>query len=125
MRQKTYNEVPPETIIRHMAEERGKLQAEISELKDKLARKDAAIAAFKKWQAKVAEYHWSYWLREGIQLMETPPDKTMLNTLNQLLGHHRIFETWKHKVMSAYESYEKAKEKAKRTLKPIQDEETD
>jgi len=54
------NEVPPETIIRHMTIERGKLLSEIDELKDQLARKDAAIASFKKWQSKVAERKWHY-----------------------------------------------------------------
>jgi tetratricopeptide (TPR) repeat protein len=110
------NEVPPKTVIKHMARERGKLLAYIDELEEKLKRKDEAIAEFKKWQAKVADYKWHYWLSEGIKLMEEPPDKTMLNALKHLLGCHRIFDEWQKKVVNAWEQYKKAKEKFKNAL---------
>lgn len=116
------NEVPPETVIRHMAIERGKLLAEIDELKDQLARKDAAIASFKKWQSKVAERNWAYWLSEGIKLMETPPETEMLNALKKLLGCHRIFKEWEKKVVNAWEQYKKASERASKLLKTEQNE---
>lgn len=116
------NEVPPETVIRYMAIERGKLLAEIDELKDQLARKDAAIASFKKWQSKVADYKWHYWLSEGIKLMETPPETEMLNALKKLLGCHRIFKEWEKKVVNAWESYKKAYERASKLLKTEQNE---
>lgn len=111
------NEVPPETVIRHMTIERGKLLSEIDELKDQLARKDAAIAAFKKWQSKVADYKWHYWLSEGIKLMETPPETEMLNALKKLLGCHRIFREWEKKVTTAWQQYKKAQERAANILK--------
>ena len=116
MRNKTYNDVPPETVIRHMAQERGQLLAEIEELKDTVSRQKRAIEAFKKWQSKVAEYKWQYWLQEGIQLMETPPDNKMLRVLINLLEANRIFEDWQRKVVSAWESYKKAKAKLKDTI---------
>lgn len=117
MRQKTYNDVPPETVIRHMAEERGKLLVEIDELRDEVARKDRAIASFKRWQSKVAEYKWNYWLSEGVRLMETPPDKAMLTCLQNLLGRHRIFADWERKVTNAWRQYEKAREHFAELLK--------
>lgn len=116
------NEVPPETIIRHMTVERGKLLAEIDELKDQLARKDAAITSFKKWQSKVAERKWEYWLSEGVKLMETPPETEMLNALKKLLGCHRIFKEWEKKVVNAWEQYKKANERASKLLKTKQNE---
>ena len=119
------NEVPPETVIRHMAIERGKLLAEIDELKDQLARKDKAIEAFKKWQSRVADYKWHYWLNEGVKLMEEPPDKAMLNALKNLLGCHRIFHEWEKKVTTAWQQYKKAQERAAKLLKPQENEKTD
>lgn len=116
------NDIPPETVIRHMAIERGKLLAEIDELKDQLARKDAAITSFKKWQSKVAERNWEYWLSEGIKLMETPPETEMLNALKKLLGCHRIFKEWEKKVVNAWEQYKKANERASKLLKTEQNE---
>lgn len=113
---KVSNEVPPETIIKHMAREKGELLAYIDELEDKVKRRDEAIAAFKKWQSKVAEYKWQYWLQEGIQLMETPPDNKMLRVLIKLLEANRIFENWQRKVVSAWESYKKAQENFRNTL---------
>ena len=118
------NKVPPETVIRHMAKERDKLEAEIADLKAQLVRKDEAIAAFKKWQSKVAEYKWEFWLREGIKLMETPPDAEMLHTLKNLLGCHRIFQSWEKKVTTAWQQYKKAYERAAKLLKPQDNEET-
>ena len=118
------NHVPPETVIRHMVIERGKLLAEIDELKDQLARKDEAIAAFKKWQSKVADFKWHYWLSEGIKLMEKPPEAEMLNALKKLLGCHRIFQEWEKKVVNAWQSYKKAQERASKLLKTEENEET-
>jgi len=119
---KLTNEVPPETVIRHMAIERGKLLAEIDELKDQLARKDEAIAAFKRWQSRVADYKWHYWLSEGIKLMEEPPDKAMINCLQNLLGCNRLFREWEKKVTTAWQQYKKAQERAANILKNEQNE---
>lgn len=102
---------------------RGELLAYIDELEDKVKRKDEAIAAFKKWQSKVAEYKWQYWLQEGIQLMETPPDNKMLRVLIKLLEANRIFENWQRKVVSAWESYKKAQENFRNTLESQENQE--
>ena len=118
------NKVPPETVVRYMAKERDKLEAEIADLKAQLARKDEAIAAFKKWQSKVAVYKWEYWLREGIKIMETPPETEMLNALKKLLGCHRIFKEWEKKVTTAWQQYKKAYERAAKLFKTEENEET-
>lgn len=85
--------VPNETIIRHMQVERGKLLAEIDELKYEIEKRDKAITAFKKWQAKVADYKYQYWLREGIKLMTETPDEKQFNALFKLVNHWNLFES--------------------------------
>lgn len=110
------NEVPPETIIRRLSIENGKLKSEIDELKDKLERKDKAIAAFKKWQSKVAEYKWQYWLQEGILLMDTPPDNSILKKLFKLLEYNRIFNNWVKRVDNVLHDYEKVKNQFKESI---------
>lgn len=63
------DEVPIECILKHVIQENEKLKKEVSYLKDQLNRKEDAIKAFKKWQAKVAEYKIEYWMNEGKKLM--------------------------------------------------------
>ena len=61
---KNMNEgLPPETTLKYIIKEKhalqlenGVLKAEIDELKAEIERKDKAIAAFKKWQSRVAQY---------------------------------------------------------------------
>jgi hypothetical protein len=105
------NDVPEKTQIRYLSRENGKLLAEIDRLNYIIEQKDLAIKEFKKWQSKVAQYKWEYWLTQGIELMETPPDESLRKALNGLLGANRIFDEWKRKVERAYNSYEKAKER--------------
>ena len=110
MAKKRLNEdVPNETIIRHMKVEQGKLLAEIDELKYEIEKRDKAIAAFKKWQSRVAEYNYQYWLREGIKLMEQQPEEREFNTLFNLINHWTFFKKRFETIKRNIKQIEKAR----------------
>lgn len=99
---KCVNEVPPETIIRHLSREKGELQSEISELKDLLHKRDTAIAAFKQWQKKVAEYNINYWITEGVKLLDQNPNPILLRKVRRVAEKNRAFAELEKKVEKTY-----------------------
>ena len=104
-------DVPPETIIRYLSREKGELKSEIDELKYTIAQKnkelkqrDKAIADFKKWQARVAEYHWRYWLAEALKLTDELPDAEVLFEMKRVLNQYDKFNKYFQKAQSAYDN---------------------
>lgn len=95
-------DVPPETIIRHLSREKGELQSEISELKDLLHKRDTAIAAFKQWQKKVAEYNINYWITEGVKLLDQNPNPILLKKARKVAEKNRAFAELEKKVEKTY-----------------------
>lgn len=95
-------DVPPETIIRHLSREKGELQSEISELKYLLQKRDTAIAAFKQWQKKVAEYNINYWITEGVKLLDQNPNPILLKKVRRVAEKNRAFVELEKKVEKAY-----------------------
>ena len=93
-----YNEVPPETIIRHLSNENARLKQEKEVLKAKLACKEKAISEFKKWQAKVAEYKYEYWLTEATKLLDTPPDPRILKRARAVINNHSVWNGWVRRI---------------------------
>lgn len=102
-------DVPPEAVIRQMVKERKKLQSEILNLKLQIRRKDLAIEEFKKWQSRVAERKWQYWLNQGIELMQTPPDDELLQKLKHLWSIDANYKNWERKMLNVFNQHEKAK----------------
>lgn len=104
-------DVPQETIIRHLSRENGELKSEIEHLRYTIAQKndmiktrDKAIADFKKWQSKVAEYKWRYWLGEALQLTDKLPDKEVLFEMKRVLNQHGKFNRNFNKACAAYDN---------------------
>ena len=62
-------DVPESTIIRQLVEENSKLKQKVANLEGKLATKERAILAFKKWQKDIAGYKYNYWLNEGLKFV--------------------------------------------------------
>lgn len=102
-------DVPPEAVIRQMVKERKKLQLEIRDLKMQIQRKEWAIEEFKKWQSKVAERHFMYWLEQGVELMQTPPDEELLQKLKHLWSVDANYKHWEKKMLNVFNQHEKAK----------------
>ena len=102
------NDVPPEAIIRQQRLEMIRLRQEIDELKSKLELREKAIAEFKKWQSKVAERNYSYWLNEGLKLAHNQPDKEQLNHLKNLLGNFDRYKRYLTYIERAAAQVEKS-----------------
>lgn len=120
---KPHNDVPDKTILRYVLQEKGALQAENAELKHQiklletqLGNKAKAITAFKAWQAKVAEYHYSYWLNQGIQLMQEVPNERLTATLQKLLTRNDVVKRTARKLLSQIQGLEAIKQNLEQIL---------
>ena len=121
---KPHNDVPAETILKYVLKEKGELQAENEELKFKLKQyeqqlenKAKAITAFKAWQAKVAEYNYSYWLNQGVELMQEKPDPILTSTLRKFLEQNTIIKKQFKKLLSQLQSLESLRDNLEKFLK--------
>lgn len=106
-----HNEVPDKTILKYVLRENGALKAEneelryeIKKLQIQLENKAKAITAFKEWQAKVAEYNYSYWLNQGIELMKEMPSPTLTNALRRFLEKNDLAKKQIKKLLSQLQS---------------------
>ena len=109
-------DVPPEAVIRQLQKQVNKLKLEKAIIKNNLDCKEQAIAAFKKWQAQVAERKWQYWLGQGIELMETPPDTMLLNKVRSIISTNVCLQEWERKVERVLASCEKARSNFRKYL---------
>lgn len=119
-----HNDVPAETILKYVLKEKGELQAENEELKFKLKQyeqqlenKAKAITAFKAWQAKVAEYNYSYWLNQGVELMQEKPNANLTIVLRRFLEHNDIAKKQIKKLLSQLQSLETLRNNLETILK--------
>lgn len=109
-------DVPPEAVIRQLLKQVNLLKQENGILKSKLDSKDTAIKEFKKWQSRMAEYKWVYWLYEGVKLMETPPEEELHTRLKQIFVKEQLWRKRVKGVLLAYDQYEKAKSNLKTAI---------
>lgn len=117
------NDVPEETTLRYVLMENGKLKSEIEYLEHEINRlhntidmQNKAIKDFKKWQSRVAQYKWDYWLNEGFKLMENLPSQELIDALRRLFCSHANMRRFVKKIDSLYNNLlqaEKAMEKFK------------
>lgn len=121
---KPHNDVPAETILKYVLKEKGELQAENAELKFKvhqletqLENKANAITAFKAWQAKVAEYNYTYWLNHGVELMQEKPNANLTIVLRRFLEHNDIAKKQIKKLLSQLQSLESLRNNLETILK--------
>ena len=127
---KNMNEgLPPETTLKYIIKEKhalqlenGVLKAEIDELKAEIERKDKAIAAFKKWQSRVAQYKFEYWMQEGRKLMEEQPEEKRFKEFRRIIMHYDRFRTHFRLAEMNYNLVQKDREKLKRLVEQDNDE---
>ena len=110
------NEVPEKTQIRYLSRENGKLLAEIDRLNYIIEQKNLAIKEFKKWQSKVAERKYAYWVNEGIKLMETPPDEELHSKLKKVFTTDELLRKRAKSCLVIFDQHEKAKAGLKKVL---------
>lgn len=106
--------VPPETILKYVIKEKRALQLEVEQLRAELERKDKAIAAFKKWQSKMAKYKCDYWLSEGMKLMEEQPEEKRFKQFRRIVLHYERFNLHFQLAEQNYELLQEDREKLKR-----------
>ena len=107
-------DVPPETILKYVIKEKYMLQLEVEQLRAKLRRKDEAIAAFKKWQSRMAQYKCRYWLSAGMKLLEEQPDEERFKEFRNLVSHYESFELHFRLAEHNYNKVQKDRERLKR-----------
>ena len=126
---RTMNEgLPPETTLRYVIQEKhallvenGILKAENDDLKAEIERKDKAIAAFKKWQSRVAQYKFEYWMTEGMKLMEEQPEEKRFKEFRRIIMHYDRFRTHFRIAEMNYDLLQEDREKLKRLVEQDND----
>ena len=120
--------LPPETTLKYVIKEKhalqveiGMLKAENDELKAEIERKEKAIAAFKKWQSRVAQYKFEYWMLEGRKLMEEQPEEKLFKDIYRLILHYEKFTTYFRLAKHHLDLVQKDREKLKRLEEESQD----
>lgn len=104
-----------EAYKREVAKNR-ELKIQINNYKNEIKRKDAAIQAFKAWQANVAKRNYEYWLGEAINYMEIIPSKEEVKAIKTMLNGYFGWEKMEEKVQKTYDSLIKAKNKLENTI---------
>lgn len=129
---KPHNDVPDKTILKYVLRENGALKAENEELKYEIKKlqiqlenKAKAITAFKEWQRKVAEYNYSYWLNQGIELMQEIPNPTLTNALRRFLGKNDTAKKQIKKLLSSLQSVESLRDTLEKELNKQLEEKSD
>lgn len=101
------NDIPPETILKHVLIENGKLKSEVAYLEDCLQKKEEAIKAFKEWQRQAAKWNYAYWLTEGLRLIDEQPEDEKYRHLRSILG---TFELFRATLRSMEKTYQRIQE---------------
>jgi hypothetical protein len=82
-----------ETYVKCLLRRNHQLELKVLELQAELDAKKEAIRAFKKWQAKVAQYKFEYWTNEALEFLgESAPERENLKKLKTVLGNKKIVD---------------------------------
>lgn len=95
-------EIPIETVYKHVLRENEKLKIEIDKLKAELEKKNKAIEDFKIWQSKVAKFRYEYWLNEGLKLMDEQPKELIYKKIRRLLVREERFKQYFDRFENVY-----------------------
>lgn len=104
-------EVPLETLYRHTLKENAMLKDEIALLESKIEKQENAIAAFKKWQRKVAERNYQYWINRAREIIGEGIDR---EESRELLRFFRAYDAYNGTINSLLRVKEKMEENAEK-----------
>lgn len=93
---KMNKDVPIETILKHALIENGKLKSEVAYLEDKVKRQEMAINDFKKWQSKVVERNYMYWIAAAKDFVKA--DEFDQKECTELLKFFQAYDAYKSMV---------------------------
>ena len=102
-------EVPLETIYRNAIRENSRLNAEIARLEGIIQKQEKAITAFKKWQRKVIERNYEFWINSAREVIGDGIDS---EECRDLLRFFKAYEAYNGTIHSLLRYKEKIEENA-------------
>ena len=95
-------EVPLETIYRYTLQENARLKEENEQLEN-------SITSFKKWQRKVVERNYEFWINNAKEIIEEGVDR---QECRELLRFFKAYEAYNGTINSLLRDKEKMEENA-------------
>ena len=102
-------EVPLETIYRYTLQENARLKAENEQLESKIKKLENSIASFKKWQRKVVERNYEFWINNAKEIIGEGVDR---QECRELLRFFKAYEAYNGAINSLLRDKEKMEENA-------------
>lgn len=102
-------EVPLETIYRYTLQENARLKAENEQLESKIKKLENSITSFKKWQRKVVERNYEFWINNAKEIIEEGVDR---QECRELLRFFKAYEAYNGTINSLLRDKEKMEENA-------------
>ena len=102
-------EVPLETIYRYTLQENARLKAENEQLESKIKKLENSITSFKKWQKKVVERNYEYWINNAKEIIGEGVDR---QECRELLRFFKAYEAYNGTINSLLRDKEKMEENA-------------
>ena len=102
-------EVPLETIYRYTLQENARLKAENEQLENKIKKLENTITSFKKWQRKVVERNYEFWINNAKEIIGEGVDR---QECRELLRFFKAYEAYNGAINSLLRDKEKMEENA-------------
>ena len=97
-------EVPLETIYRYTLQENARLKAENEQLESKIKKLENSITSFKKWQRKVVERNYEFWINNAKEIIGEGVDR---QECRELLRFFKAYEAYNGAINSLLRDKEK------------------
>lgn len=104
-------EVPLETIHRYTLKENARLKAENERLESKIVMLERSISSFKKWQKKIVERNFEYWISNAKEIIGEGIER---QECRELLRFFRAYETYNGTINHLLRAKEKMEENAEK-----------
>lgn len=92
--------------IGQLKRELQRLKSRNSRLESMLKSRDQAIADFKKWQQRMADYKYKYWLGEALNKFGITLDKDTKELVDIVRKRLQDEETWKSKYKQVRQAFD-------------------
>ena len=102
-------EVSLETIYRYTLQENARLKAENEQLESKIKKLENSITSFKKWQRKVVERNYEFWINNAKEIIGEGVDR---QECRELLRFFKAYEAYNGAINSLLRDKEKMEENA-------------
>ena len=104
-------EVPLETIYRYTLQENARLKAENEQLASKIKKLENSITSFKKWQRKVVERNYEFWIHNAKEIIGEGVNR---QECRELLRFFKAYEAYNGTINSLMRDKAKMEENAEK-----------